>query len=85
MNAVDYDFYGHAKHWSELKGFALSLQFNPRSPLTSDQFIQLHATIGEKPVLPEQDGFDAYKTSLQEASDLLQTAYEFTDANIAAW
>ncbi|MBT6434435.1 MAG: DUF4856 domain-containing protein [Deltaproteobacteria bacterium] len=29
----DYSFYNHAKHWSELKGFALGLQFNPNSPL----------------------------------------------------
>ena len=32
MEAEDYSFYDHAKHWSEMKGFALSFQFNRRSP-----------------------------------------------------
>jgi hypothetical protein len=29
----DYSFNDHAKHWSEMKGFALGLQFNPDSPM----------------------------------------------------
>jgi hypothetical protein len=29
----DYSFYNHAKHFSEMKGFVLGLQFNPTSPL----------------------------------------------------
>ena len=33
LGGEDYSFYDHAKHWSELKGFALGLQFNPDSPL----------------------------------------------------
>ena len=33
LGTDDYDFYFHAKHWAELKGFALGLQFNPASPL----------------------------------------------------
>lgn len=35
LNTEDYDYYTHAKHWSELKGFGLGLQFNPDSPLHS--------------------------------------------------
>ena len=33
LGTADYSFYSHAKHWGELKGFALGLQFNPDSPL----------------------------------------------------
>ena len=35
FNAADgsYSYGDHAKHWGELKGFALGLQFNPWSPL----------------------------------------------------
>ena len=29
-----------AKHWSEMKGFALGLQFNTRSPLHDDSYVQ---------------------------------------------
>jgi hypothetical protein len=29
----EYSYASHAKHWGELKGFALGLQFNPWSPL----------------------------------------------------
>lgn len=29
----EYSFSNHAKHWSEMKGFALGLQFNPNSPM----------------------------------------------------
>ena len=33
FNTDDYSYADHAKHWGELKGFALGLQFNPWSPL----------------------------------------------------
>ena len=33
FGASDYSVLDHVKHWSELKGFALTLQFNPRSPV----------------------------------------------------
>ncbi|MCA9583170.1 MAG: DUF4856 domain-containing protein, partial [Myxococcales bacterium] len=46
----DYDFAGHAKAWSELKGFALGFQFNPRSPVSDTDFVMLHTLIGDAPV-----------------------------------
>ena len=33
----DYNYADHAKHWGELKGFALGLQFNPNSPLHEER------------------------------------------------
>ena len=51
-----YSFESHAKHWGELKGFALSLQFNPHSPLTDDDFDRLHEVLGDAPVLPDAQG-----------------------------
>ena len=45
MDTDDYSFTDHAKHWSELKGFALSMQFNPRSwepPRCWRTLIRLH-------------------------------------------
>ncbi len=66
-----------AKHWSELKGFALALQFNPRMTLTDEQFAALHTWIGDAP------GIDAsYQTNLLEARSVLAEAYNFDAANI---
>ena len=50
-----------AKHWGELKGFALSLQFSPNSPfrdgtvdgITLDDLKALLANIGDAPVLAD--------------------------------
>ncbi|MBN95236.1 MAG: DUF4856 domain-containing protein [Deltaproteobacteria bacterium] len=78
----DYSFATHAKHWSEMKGFALCFQFNPRSPLSSAEFGTLHDYFGIAPALPGSADVEAYKTSLRSARDLLQTAYEFDAANM---
>ena len=80
----DYDFPGHAKHWSEAKGFALSFQFNPRSPLSDDDFAALHAALGTAPVLPTADAADiaAYAGGLRDAKALLAAAYGFDPANM---
>ena len=34
----DFSYSDLAKHWSEMKGFALGLQFNRLSPVTDEQF-----------------------------------------------
>ncbi len=79
----DYDFGAHSKHWSELKGFALGLQFNPRSPLLAD-FAAFHALIGQAPALPDAGSADAeaYADALLEDRALLGDAYGFSDANL---
>jgi len=84
FGGAEYKFLDHAKHWSELKGFALSLQFNPRSPLTGAQFEALHGKLGDRPVLPNATPSDiaAYKTALQDARNILKAAYGFADANM---
>ena len=77
-------FLSYAKHFSELKGFALSLQFNRRSPMTSDQFFFLHEKIGITPVLSNASESDiaAYRQALLEARSILQTGYSFDSANM---
>ena len=78
----DHSFVDYAKHWSELKGFALGFQFNPRSPLGSTAFGEFHAKVGDKPVSPKADAADiaAYRKALLEARTLLGDAYEFDTA-----
>lgn len=83
----DYAFLDHAKHWSELKGFALGLQFNPRMTLSSEDFVQLHVLIGDKPVLSTATSGDIsdYQDALEAARDLLKNGYGFADANALGW
>jgi hypothetical protein len=85
--AADYDFYAHAKAWSELKGFALSLQFFPKKQLSDAEFIQLHDWLGDQPVLPAggQAAVAAHVTALQQARALLVKAYGFDVALAADW
>lgn len=81
-----YDFTAHAKHWSEMKGFALSFQFNPRSPLSDEDFVALHDALGTAPVLPTADAgaIDAYRDGLLGARAQIGAAWGFDAANLGA-
>ncbi len=77
-------FLDHAKAWSEMKGFALAFQFNPRSPLSQADFAMLHTLLGDRPVL-EADGATAaadYRVALRDARALLAARYGFDAANL---
>ena len=80
----DYSFGDHAKHWSELKGFALWMQFNPRSPVTDDAFARIHSVLGIAPVLPSASAseIEAYRGGLIEVRAILADAYSFDPSNI---
>ena len=49
-------FYDYAKYWSEAKGFALGLQYNPRSPIYSgdnlNKYKDAMGKLADAPVLP---------------------------------
>jgi hypothetical protein len=89
------NFTNLGKHWSELKGFAMSLQFSPFSPfrdadVTSVDLNDLEAVlsaIGNAPVLATdtQATIDAYIQALASARDTLQLAYSFDAENVAGW
>ena len=83
----EYSFATHAKHWGELKGFALGFQFSPHSPLSDADFADFHAKVGDAPVLEDagDDAIAAYKTALEEAAAILGAAYGFADENVANW
>jgi len=80
-----YSFDDHAKHWSELKAFALHFQFNPRSPMSEADFASLHALLGDAPVVTPGAAFDAYRVDLLAARDLIEATYGFDEADTAAW
>lgn len=81
----DFSYSDLAKHWSEMKGFALGLQFNPFSPVTDEQFAQMHGLMGDKPVMTDAEAIAAYQADLLQARDILQAAYSFDSENVANW
>lgn len=76
-----YSFADHAKHWSELKGFALGFQFNPRSSLSDADFVALHAHIGSAPEL-DSSNKEAAKADLLAARALLVQAFDVDPVNV---
>jgi hypothetical protein len=87
MGGDEYSFDDHAKHWSELKGFALAFQFNPASPLSDSDFVKFHELIGDAPVLSdaEESALSTYADALDEARTLLKDAHNFTADDVETW
>jgi hypothetical protein len=81
----DFSYSTTAKHWSEMKGFALGLQFNKATPLNDADFITVHTMMGDMPVLTGEAEVLAYRADLLIARDLLQAAYAFDAENAANW
>jgi hypothetical protein len=81
----DFSYSTLAKHWSEMKGFALGLQFNKNTPLNDADFITVHTMMGDMPVLTGGAEVSAYRANLLIARDLLQAAYAFDAENTANW
>ncbi|WP_206486292.1 DUF4856 domain-containing protein [Thalassotalea sp. G2M2-11] len=84
LDTNDFSYSTTAKHWSELKGFALGLQFNPYSPISAEQFVELHQHIGEAPVL-DSVTVEQYLTQLASAREILAQALDFDAENVANW
>lgn len=87
-----------AKYWSEMKGFALGLQFNPESPFRADDSAvedlrQVLSLMGDAPVLADgtqageafAGGVEQYVQDLEQARLLLETTYGFDSENVANW
>jgi hypothetical protein len=82
------DFATLAKHWSEMKGFALNFQFNRFSPFYTEanvgKFEQMHTLMGTQPAITA-DAIAAYKVDLKAARDILEEVYGFDAENVANW
>lgn len=74
-------------HWSEMKGFALGLQFSPVALISVDQLKAVHVAFGEAPAFlnTNQEAVTAYIAQLEAARTVLQTAYSFNADNVANW
>ena len=79
-----------AKHWSEMKGFALGLQFSPFSPFREDA-VSLNnlrtvlSLMQDAPIIEEAADILGYVDDLMLARDHLQNAYDFNPADVANW
>ncbi len=84
IGSAKYSLLDHAKHWSELKGFVLILQFNPRKKLSDADFASVHDKVGVAPVLEAAGtaALDEYKQKLREARGTLASAYGFDPKNV---
>jgi hypothetical protein len=90
LDTEEFDFATTAKHFSELKGFALGLQFNPYSKLSDEKFAEFHNLIGDAPVIISSEGVtnvdvEVYKSALMEARDILQTELGLDAENVENW
>ncbi|MEH6450968.1 MAG: DUF4856 domain-containing protein [Oleispira sp.] len=74
-------------HWSEMKGFALGLQFSPVALISVEQLKALHIAFGEAPAFlnTDQASVDTYIVQLEAARTIMQTAYGFNADNVANW
>ncbi len=77
-------FANRAKHWSEMKGFALSLQFSPIATISRDDLIAVHDYMNEAPVLTGDDAGD-YIDDLIVARNLIRDAYGFDATVVEGW
>ena len=92
------NFKNMAKHWAEMKGFAIGLQFSPFSPFRDnatalDNLRQLLTLMGDHPVLADgtqggvafQGGVPQYQADLLAARDILEATYGFDSENVQGW
>ncbi|MCO7223338.1 DUF4856 domain-containing protein [Pleionea sp. CnH1-48] len=85
LGTAEFNYADLAKHWSEMKGFALNLQFSRFSPLTDANYTQLHVLMRDVPVVAPAADVTQYKADLLAARDLLQAAYSFEAEHVANW
>ncbi len=92
------EFASYAKHWGEMKGFALNFQFSPFSPFADNdlnpkkadfgevKFVEVHTLMGDQPLAKgTTDEFEAYAEKLVQARDILAAAYDFAEENAKNW
>ena len=75
------------KHWAEMKGFTVALQYNPFKLIGDGQLRELHGIMGEAPSY-DAPGTPAYDTTVRNynrAKAVLQAAYGFSASNMANW
>ena len=75
------------KHWAEMKGYTVALQYNPFRLINDGQLAELHGIMGASPMY-DMPGSNAYNTQVADykrAKSVLQAAYGFSNANMEGW
>ena len=75
------------KHWAEMKGYTVALQYNPFRLISDGQLAELHGIMGKAPIY-EKPGSNSYNTQVanyKRAKDVLQAAYGFSNTNMDNW
>lgn len=75
------------KHWAEMKGYTVALQYNPFRLISDGQLAELHGIMGKAPIY-EKPGSNAYNTQVanyKRAKDVMQAAYGFSNTNMDNW
>ncbi|MCY3737671.1 MAG: DUF4856 domain-containing protein [Gemmatimonadaceae bacterium] len=75
------------KHWAEMKGYTVALQYNPFALISQGQLEELHGIMGQAPSYdaPGSAGYDETVREYGRAKEVFQAAYGFSDANMANW
>ena len=75
------------KHWAEMKGYTVALQYNPFKLISDGQLRELHGIMGEAPIYdaPGSSGYQTQVTNYERAKVVLQTAYGFSSENMKNW
>ena len=83
----EYSILDHAKHWSELKGFSIALQYNDSRIISAAELKKLHSYIGSAPVSAANNSDEAIKATqdLIAARELLGQVYGFSAYNVQNW
>lgn len=83
----DFDDVGLRHEWSEMKGFAIALQYNSAKKISDAQLAQIHTLIGASPLVAADGTAEntAYVAALDAAKALVKGVYGFSDAQMSAW
>ena len=75
------------KHWAEMKGYTVALQYNPFGLIDEGQLRQLHGIMGQAPSYhaPGSEAYDTTVADFQRAKEILQGVYGFSSANMDSW
>ena len=75
------------KHWAEMKGFTVALQYNPFALISHSQLEELHGIMGQAPSYdaPGSDAYDETVRNYGRAKEIFQGVYGFSDGNMANW
>ncbi|GGP70877.1 DUF4856 domain-containing protein [Shewanella saliphila] len=82
-DSADFNYDDLSKHYSEMKGFALGLQYSEYGVISDEDFETMHDLFGMAPELTGD--VDGYIADLEAARDILQASYSLDADNVANW